>query len=50
MQQVIGIATLIVIGAILADAIVHGDQTASVLNAIGGLWKTGLNATLGQAS
>lgn len=49
-QQIIGVATLIVIGAILADLVIHPQGTSTLINGITGAWKSGLNATLGQTS
>lgn len=49
-QQVIGVATLIVVGAIIADLVIHPQGTGTLINGISGLWKSGLNATLGQTS
>lgn len=50
MRGVLNIAVLIVIGAMLANAIGNKDGTTALFNGIGGLWKTGINGVLGKPS
>lgn len=48
--QVLAIATLVVIGAIIADLVIHPQGTGALFNGVSGIWRSGLNATLGQTS
>ena len=47
-QSVVAVATLLVIGTIIATLVFNAKGTASVLNSIGGLWMSGLQGAAGQ--
>lgn len=47
-QQLVAIATLVIIGAIIADLIFHPQGTGVLVNGISGLWRNGLQAAAGQ--
>ena len=46
--KILGIAMVIVFGAILADLLLHPQGTGILINGISGLWKSGLQAAGGQ--
>jgi hypothetical protein len=46
--QLFNLLTLIVMGVILADMIVHASGTTAFFNGIGGLWTTSINGLLGK--
>lgn len=48
MGKILGIATLIVFGAIIADLVLHPAGTGVIVNGISGLWRSGLQAAGGQ--
>ncbi len=48
MQKILGIAALIVIGAIIADFLLHPTGTGIVINGVSGIWRSGLQAAGGQ--
>lgn len=48
MAKIIGIATLVVLGAIIADLVLHPQGTGVIVNGISGLWRSGLQAAGGQ--
>ena len=48
MAKILGIATLIVFGAIIADLVIHPQGTGVIVNGIFGLWRSGLQAAGGQ--
>jgi hypothetical protein len=48
-QRIVGVATLMVAGAILADLVSNYKATAVLVNGISGLWRNGLQAAAGQA-
>ena len=48
MAKILGIATLIVFGAIIADLVIHPQGTGVIVNGISGLWRSGLQAAGGQ--
>ncbi len=48
LAKVLGIATLVVFGAILADLVLHPAGTGVIVNGISGLWRSGLQAAGGQ--
>lgn len=48
MDKIIGVAVLIVFGAIIADLVLHPQGTGILINGISGLWKSGLQAAGGQ--
>jgi hypothetical protein len=48
MQKVFGILVLIVIGAIIADFLLHPTGTGIVINGVSGIWRSGLQAAGGQ--
>lgn len=50
MQQVIAIATLVIVAAIIADLVIHPAGTGALVNGLGGLWRTSINGALGQTS
>lgn len=49
-QRITGIAFLMVVGAIIADLVIHPTGTGTLVNGVAKLWQGGLNATLGQTS
>lgn len=49
-QRLVGILTLIVGGAIVADLVIHPEGTKALVDGVTSFWRTGLNATLGAAS
>ena len=48
MGKILGILTLIVFGAIIADLVLHPTGTGVIVNGISGLWRSGLQAAGGQ--
>lgn len=46
--KLISVATLIVVGAMLADALAHGSVTANVIDTIGQAWNTSINTVAGK--
>lgn len=48
MDRILGIAVLVVFGAILADLVLHPTGTGVLINGVTGLWKSGLQAAGGQ--
>lgn len=46
--KLLGVATLIVLGAILANLVLHPTGTGVIINGISGLWRSGLQAAGGQ--
>jgi hypothetical protein len=50
MSQVIGIASLIIVGVIVADILTHPQGTAAASNAATKVWGSSLNALLGKPS
>lgn len=42
------LVVLIVIGIIIADLVVHGDQTNKLLGTMGTIWSTSVKGMLGQ--
>lgn len=49
MQKILGIAVLIVMGAIIADLVLHPTGTGIIINGVSGIWRSGLQAAGGQA-
>lgn len=48
MQKILGVAVLIVIGAIIADFLLHPQGTGIIINGVSGIWRSGLQAAGGQ--
>ncbi len=48
MGKILGIATLVVFGAIIGDLVLHPQGTGIIVNGISGLWRSGLQAAGGQ--
>lgn len=48
MSKILGIATLVIFGAIIANLIAHPQGTGTVINGISGLWRSSLQAAGGQ--
>lgn len=48
--SIAGVVVLIVFAAMLANLAIHPEGTAAIFNGLGGLWRTGLNASLGKTS
>ena len=48
MSKILGIAVLVVFGAIIADLVLHPQGTGILINGISGLWKSSLQAAGGQ--
>lgn len=48
MGKILGIATLVVFGAIIADLVRNSKGTGVIVNGISGLWRSGLQAAGGQ--
>lgn len=49
MQKILGIATLVVFGAIIANLVLHPTGTGVIINGISGLWRSSLQAAGGQS-
>jgi len=50
MSGIIGLATLIIGGVIVADILTHPAGTAAASTGVGNLWSSSLNGLLGQTS
>lgn len=52
MRGILGLATLIIGGVMLADLVLPSHQagTTALFNGVGNLWKTSVNGVLGQTS
>ena len=48
-QRLVAVLMLIVVGAIVADLVLHPQGTGVILNGLSGLWRNGLQAAGGQA-
>lgn len=48
MRGILGLATVIIGGVMLADLVTHQAGTTALFNGIGSLWKTSVNGVLGQ--
>lgn len=49
MGRVFEIATIIVLGAMLADLVTHPDGTKAVVNGVSNIWGTSMKAVAGQS-
>jgi hypothetical protein len=47
-QRLVAILMLIVVGAIVADLVLHPNGTGVLVNGITSFWKTGVQAAAGQ--
>ena len=50
MRGVLNLFVLMIIGAMLANAIANPGGTTALFNGLGGIWKTGINGVLGKSS
>jgi hypothetical protein len=48
--QVINLFVIMAIGVIIAELVTKSQGTATLLNGMSGLWRTGVNGMLGQPS
>jgi len=48
--RIAAILMLLVIGAIVADLVIHYTGTGILVNGVTSLWRTGLNSNLGVAT
>ena len=48
--NITNLLVLLVIGAMLANALANPKGTTAVFNGLGGIWKTGINGVLGKPS
>lgn len=48
--KIAGIAVLVLAGAMLADLVANPAGTKTLIDGIGGLWKTSVNGVLGKSS
>lgn len=48
-MRLIGLATLVIAGAIIADLVAHPEGTSKVVNGVTTLWNSALRASAGQA-
>ncbi len=46
--QIVGLATLVIVGGIIADLVVNYKGSASLINGIQGLWSSSLQGVTGQ--
>ncbi|MHB8573658.1 MAG: hypothetical protein ACYDAY_12010 [Candidatus Dormibacteria bacterium] len=49
-QRIVGIATLIIFGTIVADLVANPKGTAAIANGVQKVWQGSLNAILGSTS
>jgi hypothetical protein len=46
--KILSIASLIVVGAMVADALSHGSTTSSIINSFGSLWNNSISTVAGK--
>lgn len=47
-MRIINLAVIVLLGAMLANAIAHPAGTKAVFDGLGGIWKTSINGVLGK--
>lgn len=46
--KLLSLASLIVVGAMIADALSHGQTTSNIINTAGQVWNTSIATVAGQ--